>query len=455
MLTEHASSVLPDLQMAINVPGIVWPAVPGNRQAHVLALLFQMESVQWLSGEAIRARQSIQLNVLLEHARRECRFYRSRLPADNSSWNSLPLLTRRDLQVNFDDLVATNYPKAHGRSFELSSGGSTGEPVKVKRSLLTQLFWEASTLRDHLWHRRDFSKSMAIIRNFETPPDQSQHKQWGHSVFRTGPAWHMPVSTDIERQLDWLQSVNPEILLTYPPNLAMLMSAMIRKKISLPRLSEVRTISGTVSEALRQDCQSLLGVPLVDLYSTQEVGIIGIQCPASGLLHLQSENLLVEILDTHGRPCEEGEVGQVVVTDLHNFAMPLIRYALRDWAEQGPVCPCGRGLPTIRSVKGRNRNMAYTPDGKQFWPVLGVALFRQLLPNLRQYQLVQTACNAITVKLVCIPSPSTAQMSELQSLLERTLGHTYHWTWHITEKELPLSGSGKFEEFVCLVNENT
>ena len=166
---------------------------------------------------------------------------------------------------------------------------------------------------------------MAIIRHLETPPDPSQHKQWVHSVFRTSPEWHMPISKDIERQLNWLQLVDPNILLTYPPNLALLVSAMIREKITLPSMNEVRTISGTVSRDLRQDCQTSQGVPLIDLYSTQEVDIIGIQCPTSDLLHLQSENLLVEILDVHGQSCEEGEVGQVVVTDHHNFAMPLIR----------------------------------------------------------------------------------------------------------------------------------
>lgn len=77
----------------------------------------------------------------------------------------------------------------------------------------------------------------------------------------------------------------------------------------------------------------------------------------------------------------------------------------------------------MRSAKGRNRNMAYTPDSKLFWPVLGVASFRQLLPNLRQYQLIQSACNAITVKLVCVPAPSPRQLGKLQSLLEHTLGY--------------------------------
>lgn len=230
------------------------------------------------------------------------------------------------------------------------------------------------------------------------------------------------------------------------------MVRMTRQKIGLPRLREVRTISGTVTEDLRLACQRVLGLPLIDLYSAQEVGVIGMQCPESGLLHIQSENLLVEVLDAQGRSCQEGETGQVVVTDLHNFAMPLIRYALRDWAEVGPACPCGRGLPTLRTVRGRNRNMAYSPDGKPYWPVLGLNRFRQIIPSLRQYQLVQTGLDAITVKLVCDPSPTAEQLQGLQATLTEALGYPYRLEWQIHATELPLTASGKFEEFMSLLS---
>ncbi|WP_418127853.1 hypothetical protein RG903_12025 [Thermithiobacillus tepidarius DSM 3134] len=435
-----------------SVPGVLWPPMPGTRQAAILALLLQMESSQWLPETALRERQSMQLRELLAHARRHCRYYRDRLPADATAWDAIPLLTRHDLQLHFDALLADRYPQAHGKTFDITTGGSTGEPVTVRRTQLTQLFWEAATLRDHLWQRRDFSGTMAIIRQFGRAVDPARPGRWGGGVFRSGPAWHLPISTDVDTQLRWLQSVNPEILLTYPPNLSALMARMGRKDIMLPRLREVRMISGTVTSALRQECQAALGVPLTDLYSAQEVGVIGLQCPDSGLLHLQSEHLLVEVLDERGQPCREGEVGQVVVTDLHNFAMPLIRYALRDWAERGPACSCGRGLPTLRSIKGRTRNMAFSPDGKQFWPALEPHRFRQVIPDLRQYQLLQTAYDAITVNLVCRSSPSARQLRMLQGMLTEALGHTYRWAWQIRENALPLTASGKYEEFMSLLS---
>jgi hypothetical protein len=93
--------------------------------------------------------------------------------------------------------------------------------------------------------------------------------------------------------------------------------------------------------------------------------------------------------------------------------------------------------------------MAFSPDGRQFWPVLGLDRFRQVVPDLRQYQLEQTACDAITVRLVCAPEPPDIQLRMLQKVLEQALEYPYRWTWQVQATELPLTGSGKFEEFMC------
>jgi len=243
------------------MPGVHWPAVVGARDAAVLALLFQMERTQWLSGEALREQQNRQLGALLDHARRYCRFYRDRLPDNAARWYEIPLLTRADLQTQADAVRATAYPRAHGKIFDIATGGSTAEPVTVRRTALTQLFWQAATLRDHLWHRRDLSATMAIIRQFPEPVDETKPGRWG-GVLRSGPAWHLPISTDVEAQLRWLQGVDPDILLIYPANLDALLTHMLHEGFTLERLREVRTISGAVTPALRKRCQTLLGTPL-------------------------------------------------------------------------------------------------------------------------------------------------------------------------------------------------
>ena len=97
------------------------------------------------------------------------------------------------------------------------------------------------------------------------------------------------------------------------------------------------------------------------MYSSQEVGYIALECPTGESYHVQAENVLVEVLDDQDRPCSPGDVGRVVVTALHNFATPLLRYDIGDYAEVGAPCPCGRGLPALRRIMGRQRNMALLP----------------------------------------------------------------------------------------------
>lgn len=436
--------------LSSQVPGIHWPAVVGTRDATVLSLLFQLEHSQWLSAAELQARQSPQLRALLTHARGHCPYYRNRLPNDVASWSEIPLLTRADLQTQADAIQAAAYPRAHGKTFDIATGGSTAEPITIRRTALTQLFWQAATLRDHLWHRRDCSATMAVIRQFPQAVDVTKSRRWG-GILQNGPMWLLPIATHVDAQLRWLQGIDPDILLTYPANLEALLAEMQRGQITLPRLCEVRTISGTVTPALRELCHNVLGMPLTDLYSAQEVGVIALQCPDSGLLHVQSEHLLVEVLNEQGQHCREGEVGQVVVTDLHNFAMPLIRYALCDWAEVGPSCPCGRGLPTLRRVLGRTRNMAMSPGGRPFWPVLEARRLLEVIPHLRQYQFVQTTVDAISVTLVCTPAPTAEQLLGLQTVLEQALGHAYRWTWQFQEVPISPTASGKFEEFVSLI----
>jgi phenylacetate-CoA ligase len=183
------------------------------------------------------------------------------------------------------------------------------------------------------------------------------------------------------------------------------------------------------------------------MYTTREAGYVALQCPDYQHYHIQSENVLVEILDDNGLPCPPGEVGRVVITSLHNFAYPLIRYEIGDYAEVGETCPCGRGLPVIQQVMGRVRNMMQLPDGEQRWPLLNYRAYREIVP-LRQLQLIQRSTNNIEVHLVTERSVTTAEESSLAEAIRASLG--YHFALRFNYcKEIPRSKSGKFEDFMC------
>jgi phenylacetate-CoA ligase len=209
----------------------------------------------------------------------------------------------------------------------------------------------------------------------------------------------------------------------------------------------VRTLGETLSRETRARCRELWKAPVIDVYSAQEVGVIAIECPESGLYHVQSESLIVEVLDAEGHACEPGQVGRVVVTDLHNFAMPLLRYAIGDRAEVGPACPCGRGLPTLTRVLGRERNMVVLPDGSRHWPLVGLHEYRRIAPVV-QYQLAQRSSQLVELRLVTETPLSPEQELELAAVVQRSLGHPFEVSFRYFEGALPPATGGKFEEFV-------
>ncbi len=126
-------------------------------------------------------------------------------------------------------------------------------------------------------------------------------------------------------------------------------------------------------------------------------GYIASPCPAGHGLHVHGENVLLEVLDDADHPCQPGQTGHVVLTTLHNFLTPLIRYDIMDEATVGPEpCPCGRGLPLFSSVLGKRRPFIQLPNGLYKFPT---ALLHGLwkVAGFHQYQVIQRAVDHVVV----------------------------------------------------------
>ncbi len=441
------------------VTGLTWPALPDSVGASLLAVHFQLAQSEWWPAARLAEASHCQLAALLRHARDTVPAYArclAGLPLDDpealaAGWHAVPLLHRAQVQALGDDLHSRAVPADHGRVIEYHTSGSTGRPLRGVETELSHFFFGALNLREHLWQRRDFAGTFAAIR---TKVEGAHLPGWGRAieaVFRTGPAVTLPIHTPLDRQLAWLLERDPDYLLTHPSNLRGLLleaRAQGRKPAGLRGL-------GSFGEALPADlrtlCRQVWGLPLADVYSCEEAGYIALQCPrVEEHYHVQAENLHVEVLDAAGRPCAPGDTGQVVLTTLHNFAMPLIRYAIGDFAEVGPPCPCGRGLPVLRRIHGRARNLLRLPDGSRHWPSFPAEDWLAIAP-VRQFRLRQTAAERIEVELVTTRPLDPAEAGSLRQMLQRRLGHPFQIVLHAVA-DIPRSSGGKFEDFVCEVD---
>ncbi len=185
------------------------------------------------------------------------------------------------------------------------------------------------------------------------------------------------------------------------------------------------------------------------MYSSQELGYLALQCPLAHTYHVVSESVYLEVLDGVGRPCRPGEVGRVVVSTLHNYANPLLRYELGDYAEMGGACVCDRTLPVINRIVGRERNMWIGPDGQRMWPMFPVSAWGHL-EVVRRLQLVQHSVGRIEARVVGPRALSRAEEGELEAALR----HAFPWPFELAltyRREIDRTGGMKFEEYVSLV----
>lgn len=437
------------------VEDIVWPAVPAPLGASMLAMQFQLGQSERWPGTILHQWQFVQLRHLLIHALAYVPHYRESYTAAGvgdpaqitpETWIQIPFLTRRDIQDRGAALRSTRVLASHGRWLEYGSSGSTGEPIRVHGTELTNFFFGALALRNHLWHGHDLGAKLATIR---TVVGNAALPSWGPALdvaFRTGPCVTLNIVADLDQQIRWLLEQQPAYLLTHPSNLSDLAREFIRRDLGLPGLREAWTFGEVVSPELRAACNRAWGVKLTDVYTAEEVGYIALQCPEREHYHVQAENVLVEIVDEQGRACRPGAVGRVVITTLHNFAMPMIRYANGDYAEVGEHCSCGRGLPVLRRIMGRARNMVTLPDGSRHWPSFPAESWETIAP-IRQIQLVQRSLSTVEARVVVDRDLTIDETRRFKAALQTTLG--YPFEIDIARVQAIQRSPGlKFEDFV-------
>lgn len=450
-------SSIPDWSFHSDLPSNVWPAIPSADGGMLLGVLQQLERTQWMDRAQLLANQLRQLELLLRHAYATVPWYRERWaglfnPGTALTYDAvrqLPVLTRRDLQDGYAQLRSENIPAAHGNLQERQTSGSTGAPVRLLTTGLVDLYWFALTLRDHSWHRRDLQAKLAVIRR-ETEPGRATN--WGPAtrwVVQTGPSVSHSVKVDVATLFDWLRAERPGYLLSYPSLVRELVLHGIERGVALDGLLEVRTIAESVSTEVRDLCRSEWGASVTDVYSATEAGYLAVQCPDQMCYHVQSEGVLLEVLDDAGLPCAPGEVGRVVVTALHNFGMPLVRYEIGDYAEVGDPCPCGRGLPVLNRILGRVRNTLITADGRRFWPTFGKRALMAVAP-IRQYQFVQKSFDLVEARLVVAEPLTGEQQEQVRERISFQLPDGVELAVTYCDY-LERSASGKFEDFVSEV----
>ncbi len=410
-------------------------------------LLKKIDEAQWFTPEKIRSIQHQELRNLLKHHKEQSPWYKE-LMKDKQR---VPVITKKEIQDAGEDFFASHVPKIHLPFNSVKTSGSTGEPLEIRTGAFSAMFYSAYALRAADWEKT-FIEPMKlstikanILEYIETDKWQSVISQF----YSTGRMQAMPLTTDIVEQNRLLTQFQPNILMTYPNNLRALCE-LWRDNFTLTELKFIKTMGETCTNDLRTLVKEVTGIDIIDVYSTQEIGTIALECPESKLYHTMDENLIVEILDDNDKECLEGEAGRVVVTDLHNLHSPIIRYQIGDYAVRGGTCSCGRGLKTISHILGRNRNLLVHPDGRKNWPLVGFYKFMEVT-KVRRFQFIQHDLENIELRIATDHDMTDDERIKFTAIGHEFMGPEFNINIVHYLGDLPPNKNGKYEDFISYI----
>jgi phenylacetate-CoA ligase len=429
----------------------IWSRKDGD---YALDYLREFERTQYLSPERLRELQWERLQRLVRHAYDRCPYYRERWGAAGigpddlrgfEDFARLPLVSKRDIQERAEDMARDDLPR--DRLVQNRTGGSTGEPLVFYLDRDRVRSRAASSIRHDRWAGKDIGTLYASIwghRRDHVPLSTAWAAFRERWIYRILSLDASSLSAGTLREFtDRLRRARPEVYVAYANAIYLLARFLREENIrDVPRPRAIIATAEVLEPDRRALIESVFGCPVFDRYGCREVSIIASECAEHDGLHLNAEGLYVEILKD-GRPAAAGEPGEVVVTDLLNTGMPLIRYRIRDLASpvEG-VCRCGRGLPRIRMAGGRVTDFISTPDGRI---VSGASLTIFLVantPGLRQAQLRQQRRAEVIIRVVRGPQYTPASEEYLTRTAAEMLGNAVRIRVEPVDEIAP-SGSGK------------
>ncbi len=343
-------------------------------------------SEQWKGPDELRKLQGRRLEKALELSY-SAPFYRKKMDAAHlrpsggmETLQELPVTTKDDIQRDPDSFLSSLRQETH---VSHETTGSTGKPLRV---LMDR---KSATLRTSLLFSNLFSCGIKPFSLTAKLVFKGNSGQYGAlRSYGILPILSLDILDDERKNLEIIRRAKAEALCYYPSATTLLARANLE---SAKPLRLKRVLSG--SELLTPDWRKLLeesfSCPVFDLYGCWEFGSIAFECPEEHGLHVNTGTFFMEILDSRGRPCGN-RPGRVVMTSLSNMAMPLVRYDLGDIATWGGQCPCGRGLPLIKSLEGRADDMVVLPSGTLRSPLtFRFTDLECVAKGILMYQLVQ------------------------------------------------------------------
>ena len=421
-----------------------------SRGEFVCKYLKQYKRMQWMNNKEIEEYQLAKLKQIITYSAKKSPYY-GRLFEDNGislpSINNfkdltrIPVTTKANIVESYSSIRSTD---TFLFSSSKTTGGSTGQPVTIEKNANALARERAATWRAYEWAGIGIGDTQA--RFWGVPLTKKSHLL-SRAVDFVSNRSRLSAFQVNEKCLDnyykKLLKLRPAYLYGYVSIISEFAKYMAKKKYEgLPGLRSVITTSEVLDENSRNLIEKVFGVKVFNEYGCGEVGSIAHECQ-QGNMHIMSENVFIEI-DTSQSP--DGNSGEIIVTDLHNYAMPVIRYRLGDFATlSSDMCQCGRGLPILKKVHGRAYDIVIDIDGNRYHPELLMYIFEELKSSaagIKQFQVIQKSVDFFMINIV----PDVQYKEETEKYITHRIREKIHTGINIKfnyVKEIAREKSGK------------
>lgn len=412
--------------------------------------LRDLERSQRFDADDVRALQLERLNRLLAHCWTEVPFLKAYwgdhglAPGALGAIDDLeryPLIDKRIIADHHADMVAASW---RGRTLSKTTGGTTGDPFRFEYTMDSYARRTAAMWRGYEWAGAGLGTRTAYLwgtgqrtEGWGAVKDRLYHGAFNRRFF---DAFALRTDT-LDSVIEAMAAYRPRAVVGYVAPVALVARRMLATGRTIHGLRGVLTGAEALLAPERADIERAFGCPAFESYGSREFMLMASECERHEGLHVTAEHLVLETVDAAGRAVT-GASGRVVVTDLFNYGMPFVRYLNGDAATYSTRrCSCGRGLPLLESVDGRLLDGFTTPDGRV---LVGEYFVYAMLdvPGVVQWQVVQTAPDALEFRMVCHDRMGQETTERLRRKVQATAGPAMRVDV-VQVESIPTTRSGK------------
>ena len=415
-------------------------------------LMDEFQRNEKLSMCEIKEFQDEKLKTIIRHAYENVPYYKTTmsnlklLPKDikgQIDLYKLPILTRKEVKLNFKKLRAVNYPE--NKLILGHTSGTTGTPLEFYWDNSVEIIHHVVDLRQKNWAGLMFGDRYASLQGrVIVPLDRKKPPFWRTNYLNNQlflSSFHLK-KENIPIYIDKLLSFKPTAIEGYPSTLYILAKYLLLNRVTIP-LKAALTSSETLFPTQRETIAKAFQCEVFDFYGMAERVVYSSECEKHEGHHLNLDYGIAEILDNSNNPVSDGKIGRIVATGLWNYGMPLIRYKTSDLtAISSDKCSCGRVFPLMEDVTTKDEDIVTTPDGRLISSSVLTHPFKPM-HNIEESQIIQEDLHNITVKIVRTLSYSENDSKMLIKSMKERLGDDVSISLEFVES-IQRTRNGKF-----------